>query len=105
MEGNQRLRDERHGTAGPLKVSDHPTRCALTDAFVRAAESFGLPRNADFNGVRQVGVGYLQLAAHAGRRCSAVDAFLRPVLRDPHLTLHTSAVATRLVFDGARATG
>src|SRR5206468_9925091 len=50
-------------------------------------------------------VGYLQLTAHAGRRCSAVDAFLSPALRDPNLTLHTRAVATRLVFDGARATG
>jgi len=105
MEGNQRLHDALHGSTGPLKVSDHPSRCALTDAFVQAVAHLGVPRTADFNGARQEGVGYLQLTAHGGRRCSAVDAFLRPVLRDPRLTLRTRAVAVKLVQDGARVRG
>ena len=105
MEGNQRLGDAMHGTSGPLKVSDHISRCALTDAFVSAVHALGVPRNPDFNGGRQRGVGRLQLTVNAGRRCSAVDAFLRPVLRDPRLTLRTKALATQILFRGTRAVG
>jgi choline dehydrogenase len=105
LEGNQRLHDEWHGRDGPLKVSDHPSRCALTDAFVRTVESLGVPRNDDFNGRRQEGVGCMQLTAHLGRRCSAVDAFLRPVLDDPRLALATEATVTALTFAGTRVTG
>jgi choline dehydrogenase len=105
LEGNQRLHDEFHGDTGPLKVSDHPSRCAVTDAFVEAVQRLGVPRNPDFNGARQHGVGCMQLTAHAGRRCSAVDAFLRPVMRDPRLALRLRAVVTSLLFDGTRATG
>ncbi|HXU52914.1 MAG TPA: GMC family oxidoreductase N-terminal domain-containing protein [Casimicrobiaceae bacterium] len=105
LEGNQRLHDEWHGSDGPLKVSDHPSRCALTDAFVEAVQRLGVPFNPDFNGARQEGVGCMQLTAHAGRRCSAADAFLRPVIGDPRLVLRLGAAVTSLEFSGSRVTG
>jgi choline dehydrogenase len=105
LEDNERLHDEWHGNAGPLKVADHRSRCALSDAFVETVQGLGVPRNADFNGARQEGVGFMQLTTHAGRRCSAADAFLRPVLRDPRLALRLRAAARRILFDGTRATG
>jgi choline dehydrogenase len=105
LEGNQRLDDEWHGADGPLKVSDHTSRCALSDAFVEAVASLGVARTTDFNGARQEGVGCMQLTAHAGRRCSAAEAFLRPVLHDSRLTLRTEALVTSLTFEGGRVTG
>ena len=40
-----------------------------------------------------------------GRRCSAAVAYLRPALSRPNLTVEIKALATRLLFDGARAVG
>jgi len=40
-----------------------------------------------------------------GARWSAADAYLKPVLRRPNLTLQTEATATRVLFDGRRAVG
>lgn len=105
MEGNQRLGGRMHGVLGPLKVSDHVSRCDLSDAFVCAAQGLGLPFNPDFNSGQQAGVGYLQLTTHKGRRCSAVKAFLAPVLHDPRLTLELGAKVHRLLWDNNRATG
>jgi choline dehydrogenase len=105
MEGNQRLNNEMHGVSGPLKVSDHISRCELTDKFVCAVQGLGVPFNPDFNGGRQLGVGYLQLTAYRGQRCSAVEAFLRPVLDDPRLTIQLKSVAMKILFQGKRAVG
>ena len=40
-----------------------------------------------------------------GRRCSAADAYLRPALQRPNLTVEIEALTTRIVFDGRRAAG
>ncbi|MBO0843176.1 MAG: GMC family oxidoreductase N-terminal domain-containing protein, partial [Nocardioides sp.] len=40
-----------------------------------------------------------------GVRWSTADAYLRPALKRPNLTLHTGAQVTRVLFDGTRATG
>ena len=40
-----------------------------------------------------------------GRRCSSASAYLRPVLKRANLQVLTGALATRLLFEGKRATG
>ena len=40
-----------------------------------------------------------------GRRSSAARAYLRPALKRPNLSVKTHALATRVLFDGRRATG
>jgi choline dehydrogenase len=40
-----------------------------------------------------------------GRRASAANAYLRPAMSRPNLTVRTHALATRIVFDGRRAQG
>ncbi|HUZ64088.1 MAG TPA: GMC family oxidoreductase N-terminal domain-containing protein, partial [Acetobacteraceae bacterium] len=105
MEGNQRLNNAFHGVNGPLKVSDHVSRCAISDAFVAAVQGTGLPFRHDFNGTRQTGVGYMQLTTLRGERCSAVRAFLTPVMNDPGLTIATGCLVTRILFEGLRAVG
>jgi choline dehydrogenase len=40
-----------------------------------------------------------------GRRCSAANAYLRPAMKRPGLEVRTQALATRVLFEGRRATG
>jgi choline dehydrogenase len=104
-EANERGEDQFHGKLGPLTVSDGRSRYSLMDAFVEAAVEAGHPRNPDFNGEKQDGVGLYQLTQRNGMRCSAAVAFLHPALGRPNLRVVTDALATRILFGGARASG
>jgi choline dehydrogenase len=96
--------DEFHGQGGPLTVSPLRYTNPLSATFLEAARAVGLPANDDFNGARQEGVGYYEVTQRHGRRCSAAVAYLRPALVRPNLTVATRALATRVLFDGTRAT-
>jgi choline dehydrogenase len=104
-EDNERGADEYHGVGGPQRVSDSRAMSGVVDAFVEAAVEAGYQTNADFNGARQTGVGRYQLTQRNGMRWSTADAFLRPALSRPNLSVFTDATAHRVVFDGERATG
>ena len=85
-EDQERGADEYHGAGGPLGVSDLRAEHELHDAFIAAAQEAGYPRNPDFNGAEQEGVGPLQLTVRNMRRCSAAVAYLRPAMNaaQPH---------------------
>lgn len=104
-EGNQRLADQFHGTDGPVRVEDRTYNHELSTAFVESAVSAGMKRNEDFNGAEQDGVGWYQVTCKKGRRWSVADAYIRPAMQRPNLTVLTEAFATRIVMDGNRATG
>ncbi len=104
-EANARLRDDWHGTDGPLHVSDPSTRHPVSDAVIAAGMQAGLPFNDDVNGPVQDGISYFQLTVKDGRRWSAAMAYLRPALGRPNLRVETGAHAEALLFDGRRATG
>jgi len=97
--------DAFHGTDGPLCVSDVPDRHPICEAFIRSAVELGLPRNDDFNGATQEGVGYHQTTTRKGRRCSTAVGYLRPAMQRPNLRVVTGALTERIDFDGRRATG
>ncbi len=61
-EDQQRGESTYHGVGGPLRVEDLRYRHALNVAWVEAARACGLPRNDDFNGAEQDGVGFFQEA-------------------------------------------
>lgn len=107
QEGNDHLGAPFHGTEGPLKVSHLGQHCAMSRAFVQALQGMGVPYRPDFNGGEQAGVGFMQhtIDAATRTRCSAVAAFLAPVLRDPKLTVETGAVVTRILVERGRAAG
>ncbi|EIM28387.1 GMC family oxidoreductase [Microvirga lotononidis] len=107
QEGNDHLGKPYHGTDGPLKVSHLGQHSAMSRAFVQAMQEKGVPYNSDFNGIGQAGVGFMQhtIDWRTRRRCSAVDAFLQPVLSNPRLTLATNTVVTRICIENGRATG
>jgi choline dehydrogenase len=103
-EDQQRGADELHGSGGPLAVSDvepHP----LCDAFIKAAEQAGYPRNDDFNGPTQEGAGYFQMTTRNGRRCSTARGYLNPAKRRANLKVVSDALASRVLFDGKKAVG
>ncbi|GIX15370.1 MAG: choline dehydrogenase [Paracoccaceae bacterium] len=92
-----------HGSGGELWVSDNPAPHPLTEVFIAAGEALQIPRNDDFNGPRQEGLGRFQTTTRDGLRWSTADAFLRPALGRPNLAVRTGAMVRRLVFEGRRA--
>src|SRR5262245_50979668 len=86
-EGNSRLDDEFHGREGPLGVSDPRATLPICEAFFQAASEAGLPRNRDFNGERQEGVGFYQVTQRQARRSSAATAYLKPAMARKNLTV------------------
>jgi len=92
------------GDDGPLQVCDPQMNHRLCEAFIGALETHGVTRNPDYNSGKQAGTGYYQLLMKNGMRWSAADAYLRPALKRPNLTLRTRAQATRILFEGRRAT-
>ena len=99
--------DTFRGREGGLVVTDNPYRHPLCEAFIEGAVGLGIPRNPDYNGADQDGVGYFQRAIHNGRRVSAARGFLHPAMRKrgTMLDVRTRAHATRILFDGRRAVG
>jgi choline dehydrogenase len=93
----------RHEDGIPITDMDwiHP----VSEAFIKGCVGLGIPRNPDYNSGDQAGVGYFQRAIQNGRRVSAARAFLRPALERRNLELRTNARASRILFDGKRATG
>jgi choline dehydrogenase-like flavoprotein len=104
-EDNQRFVDAYHSYGGPLGVSAPVNPLPLCDAYLRAAQEAGLPYNPDFNGAEQEGCGYYQLTIKDARRCSAVRAYLRPVMGRRNLAVRTDAMVTRIVVENGRAVG
>jgi choline dehydrogenase len=101
-EDQQRGADQYHGAGGPLAVSDSGQH-ELCEAYIRACEELGIPRNDDFNGACQEGAGYFQLTTRRGLRCSTAVGYLRPAKARPNLRIETGALASAIAFEGRRA--
>ncbi len=93
------------GHSGPLYVRTVKRPHAITEAFIESACAAGFPFNQDYNGEHQFGVGPAQLSQRRGFRCSAADAFLRPMLRQPNVTLLLNALVERIEIENGRAVG
>ena len=104
-ENQERGASEYHGAGGPLHVADLRSANPLARAFVEAGDEIGLPRNSDFNGPEQEGIGFYQVTQKRGKRHSVATAYLKPALRRPNLTVRTNAHATRVLFERRRAAG
>jgi choline dehydrogenase-like flavoprotein/RimJ/RimL family protein N-acetyltransferase len=104
-ERNSRGGSDWHGADGLLDVSDPQAPHPYSLAFVEAAVELGHARNADFNGAEQYGTGLFQRTISGRVRCSTARAFLHPARTRQNLHVMTGAVATRIEFDGKRATG
>ena len=103
-EDNDLLGPPFHGNGGPLGVTT-PTPHRLTRIFVQAGQQAGLPFNADFNGVRQEGVGVYQTTTRHGRRCSTAVGYLKPAEGRRNLVVRTGVTVDRILIENRRAVG
>ncbi|GGO77363.1 GMC family oxidoreductase [Nonomuraea cavernae] len=98
-------RGDVYGSTGPLYISELRSPNVTTAAFLRACEEMGMQRLAELNGRSNEGFSPTPVTQRRGRRWSAADAYLRPALKRPNLTVITGATVDRVLFDGRRATG
>jgi len=92
------------GVGGPIRAERvEPDR--ISDAFLRACETLGHRRIADYNDEPPDGASYLQLSTRNRLRCSAAAGYLRPARRRPNLTVKTNATVGRIVFERRAAVG
>ncbi len=109
-ENNERGEDAFHGDSGPLQVSDQKSPRPITQAFIEAGTQLQYRQSDDFNTGDNEGIGLYQVTqfhdvAKNGERCSAAAGYLFPVMDRPNLTVITKARATKILFEGKRATG
>ncbi|WP_204292450.1 GMC family oxidoreductase [Micromonospora gifhornensis] len=94
------------GDGGPMRPAVPTDPNPLSEALVDAAVAAGFARTGDFNGAFAEGVGWHELAVVDGRRQSAADAYLHPIIaRRPNLTVLTGARAHRLILKQGRCVG
>ncbi|MEM6460626.1 MAG: GMC family oxidoreductase N-terminal domain-containing protein [Pseudomonadota bacterium] len=98
-EGESELR----GGRGPLSVSRSRQSWAIVDAWVHSAQQAGYPFNPDYNGDDQEGVGYFQLTANNGLRCSSAKAYLKPIRKRENLTVMTGFLTGKILFEDQNA--
>src|SRR5271155_2665102 len=97
--------NEYRGGGGQLATRYGSLKNPLHAAWLAAAAQAGYPHTLDVNGAQQEGFGRMDMTVGGGRRCSAANAYLRPAMRRANLKVLTHALATRIVFEGRRATG
>jgi choline dehydrogenase len=93
------------GKSGPLNVAPLPDPRPLTERFLEAAQAAGIPANPDVNSPEQDGVSPTPVMEKGGRRWSNADAYLKPAMRRPNLTVKTGVHVLGVEVDGGRAVG
>jgi choline dehydrogenase len=90
------------GSDGPLRVAPPSYETAGSLAFRRAVQEAGYPTSDDINARDQVGGFRFDMNVVDGRRQSAADAYLRPVLGRPNLDVIGDALVHRLRIEHGR---
>jgi choline dehydrogenase len=105
QENNDTFHDEYHGIDGGLAVQLPKGINKLNQYCLKAFQEYGIPYNPDYNGKSQIGVSPVQSTVGDQRRCSAVDAYLRPHLTSGRVTLLTGKTVVRILIENKRAVG
>ena len=107
LESDAEIRDDFHGTDGPIPVWRHPREdwLPLQEAFYQACLDAGFPDDRDMNHPEGTGVGPFPLNNPGGVRMSTALAYLEPCRHRLNLTVRGDVLAWQIRFDGKRATG
>jgi choline dehydrogenase len=93
------------GVGGPLTPGPAVDRHPIAQAGLQAAGQAGHPIARDISGGLEEGFGWCDLNIVEGRRQSAADAYLNPILNRPNLDVVTDALVHRVLMAGDRCHG
>jgi choline dehydrogenase len=94
-----------YGAGGEVRVENPRVRWDIIDAWREAAAECGIPSVKQFNGGDNFGCAYFQMNQKRGRRWSATNAFLRPAMHRPNLTIMTGAQVSGIRIQKREAVG
>ncbi|MDN7143939.1 choline dehydrogenase [Pseudomonas sp. JQ170] len=98
--------DDYRGSAGPLATNNgNNMQNPLYGAWVEAGAEAGYIKTDDCNGYMQEGFGAMHMTVKDGVRWSTANAYLRPAMTRPNLTVVTHAMTRRILLEGKRAVG
>ncbi len=98
--------DDYRGGEGSLGTNNGNNMAnPLYKAFVDAGVEAGYLSTDDYNGAQQEGFGAMHMTVKDGRRSSTANAYLRPVMSRPNLTVITKAMVHKVLLKNKTAVG
>ena len=107
LESDQDIRDDFHGTDGPMPVVRRETEPwpAIQGAFHTACTQAGHAANEDMNGPNPSGIGALPMNNIEGVRMSAAITHLNPVRHRLNLTVRGNVFVRQILIENSRVVG
>ncbi len=96
--------DPLHGHGGEWRIEKQRLQWEILEAFRNAAIEQGIPSSDDFNRGNNFGAGYFEVNQRRGVRWNSVNAFLKPALSRPNLTVVSGAHVHQLLADPSSPT-
>src|SRR5581483_10432611 len=104
-ECNWRGKSEFHGASGPMTVAKHEPDQFVYPRLIATAQRLGFAHLDDFHGAAQEGFSTPDFNVHHGRRASTSRRYLQPARSRANLTVHTEALAAKVLTENGRAVG
>ena len=107
LETDQDIRDDFHGSTGPIPVRRHRKEhwLPLQAAFYRACRDAGFPDDPDMNHPDTTGVGQVPLNNPDGVRMSTALGYLDACRHRLNLTIRANVLVKRVLLAGGKAVG
>ncbi|CAI8023633.1 Uncharacterized GMC-type oxidoreductase in thcA 5'region [Geodia barretti] len=107
QETDMDVRDDFHGTEGPIPVRRVPRQewLPVYEAFHQSTLDEGFPYDPDMNNPETSGTGAVPMNNPGNIRMSAALSYLNPARHRLNLTVRGGVQARRVVFEGTRAVG
>ena len=107
METDLDFRNDFHGSDGPVPVRRHRREefMPFQEAFYRSCLDAGFPEHPDLNDPESTGLSPVPLNNVDGVRMSTALTYINPNQHRLNLTIRANVLATRVLFEGNRATG
>ena len=107
METHMDIQDDFHGTDGPIpaRILKRETWHPFQEAFYRSCVDAGFPEHPDISHPDSTGISPRTENNVDGVRMSTALTYINPNRHRLNLTIRPSVLATRILFEGRRATG
>ena len=107
LETDMDVRDDFHGSEGPIPVRRVPRQewLPVYEAFHQSSLDAGYPYDPDMNNPETTGTGAVPMNNPNNIRMSAALSYLNPVRHRLNLTVRGGVSSRRVVFEGTRAVG